>query len=687
MARKRKLSQSSSDFAPSDSDADHDLYTPAKAAGSSRGASTKIAKRAGAPPKKQANKKARRGKAVADDALNDDEEELVEEGRVLPHAVSTHTITQAKAIREALLSWYDTVHEARGMPWRKPFDHGWSAEQRAQRAYEVWISEIMLQQTQVVTVIPYYNKWMAKFPTIKDLARSDIDTVNGLWKGLGYYSRAARILQGAQKAVKELSGRLPNNAKDMEASIPGIGRYSAGAICSIAYNQCVPVLDGNVHRLLSRFLALHTPPKAKQALDVLWEGAAAMVEGADRPGDTNQALIELGATICKVHDPQCASCPLQPWCTAHARQQAASKVPSDASVPSSEQELPDIEDLCTLCRPLPIPSSVTSYPMKVERKKAREELDVVSVIEWRATLDEYDDRWTLLVRRPEGGLLAGLHEFPTTPNVSVTSPQDMADCAQSSLRQLLVHPPPLSCSPAARNPPRRSVKPGPPSDSEEEEEEGVDDLRIAKTKPAGDVLHIFSHIRKTYRVQWVLLLGGSGRVDHSDQPQASVQAPDAEDQQPSSVSFQHGGRDPGSAEDRLPVTALPPALHPSPRSLTPAEQAVKPKGKAKSKQANGLTATAKRKKLIAADSVREPTRLEAMWVRMDDVPDANPDVDTSLLAVHDVPFPPLLRMRRRPLKKSSQPSLSSGGISLVNIRMHRRFNFIVLVTSSSPGRG
>ena len=121
----------------------------------------------------------------------------------------------------------------------------------------------MLQQTQVATVIPYYNNWMTKyvrvplsehsssnlaltpfrFPTIKDLAASDIDTVNSLWKGLGYYSRAARLLSGAQKAVKELDGRLPDNAKDMQAKIPGIGRYSAGAICSIAYNQCAPVVS------------------------------------------------------------------------------------------------------------------------------------------------------------------------------------------------------------------------------------------------------------------------------------------------------------------------------------------------------------------------------------------------------------------------------------------------------------
>ncbi|KIJ15472.1 hypothetical protein PAXINDRAFT_133470, partial [Paxillus involutus ATCC 200175] len=157
------------------------------------------------------------------------------------HPASWHVVKCVDAIRKSLLEWYDRIHEVRGMPWRKTYDPSLDKDGRAQRAYEVWVSEIMLQQTQVVTVIPYYNKWMAKFPTIKDLAASDIEIVNGLWKGLGYYSRAARLLSGAQKVVKELGGRLPNNAKDMQAEIPGIGRYSAGAICSIAYNQCVPV--------------------------------------------------------------------------------------------------------------------------------------------------------------------------------------------------------------------------------------------------------------------------------------------------------------------------------------------------------------------------------------------------------------------------------------------------------------
>ncbi|KAI0634857.1 DNA glycosylase [Trametes polyzona] len=434
-------------------------------------------------------------------------------GSAHPHAPSLHILSNPGPSRAALLQWYDGVHAARGMPWRKPYQHSWGTEEKAQRAYEVWVSEIMLQQTQVATVIPYYNRWMERFPTIRDLAASDIDTVNSLWKGLGYYSRAARLLSGAQKAVKEFGGRLPDNAQDMESKIPGIGRYSAGAICSIAYNQCVPVLDGNVHRLMSRLLALHASPKAKQTLDVLWAGASAFVKDADRPGDVNQALIELGSTVCKVRDPACLSCPLRPWCAAYEHQEREGKEDKGTkdAAPSAGHAVPDIEELCTLCEPLPAGSPVTAYPMKAEKKKAREELDIVNVIEWRR--HAAGERWFLLVRRPEGGLLAGLHEFPTAPNVPVTSSTSAhIEIADSLLTALLVSPPPApsSATPsdgqAARraNPPSSTRSPGP--------------LRVAKIVPAGDVLHIFSHIRKTYRVQWVVLEGGS-----SDDPPALVQ--------------------------------------------------------------------------------------------------------------------------------------------------------------------
>ncbi|KAJ7096736.1 DNA glycosylase [Mycena belliarum] len=396
---------------------------------------------------------------------------------VSSHAKAIHAIRAegVAPIRAALLKWYSTVHASRNMPWRKPFDLTLNREERAQRAYEVWISEIMLQQTQVATVIPYYNRWMEKYPTIRDLAGASIDQVNSLWKGLGYYSRASRLLVGAQKAVAEYAGRLPDNAKDMQSKIPGIGRYSAGAICSIAYGENVPVLDGNVNRLLSRFLALHAPPKAKTTLDILWNAAGAMVQNLasiEYPGDVNQALIELGSTVCKVRDPDCASCPLRPWCAAHATPMPVS----------------DIEDLCTLCEPLVGEAGATAYPMRADKKKSREELDIVHVLEWR----NGSDRQFLLVRRPEGGLLAGLDEFPTSPNVAAST----SKARQLKIAQEIV---PTFLHGSARLQDVAGDSDGSGASAS---------LRIAKVQPVGDVLHVFSHIRKTYRVQWVLLEGG-----------------------------------------------------------------------------------------------------------------------------------------------------------------------------------
>ncbi|KAH8998009.1 DNA glycosylase [Lactarius akahatsu] len=429
-------------------------------------------------PIPSSNKRSRRRRPLAARKAPSASQTVVSETYDTPHSLSQHSISSPGLMRPPLLEWYSRVHATRGMPWRKPFDPSLDADARAQRAYEVWISEIMLQQTQVATVIPYYNRWMESFPTIKDLAASDIDTVNSMWKGLGYYSRAARLLAAAKKVVEELDGRLPDNAKDMETLIPGVGRYTAGAICSIAFNEQVPVLDGNVSRLISRFLAIHAPPKSKASLDLLWKGAQAIVEGATCAGDVNQALIELGSTVCKPLKPDCGSCPLRPWCRAR---QISEK---------EEVENGDIEDLCNVCDPIPVSEgldapSVTTYPMKVERKKQREELNVVSVVEWRND----DDRWFLLCRRPEGGLLAGLHEFPTSPEVPTSiSPSEESETAMTLLSSLIKSP--LDpCSGA-------------------EDTAGSTTVRLVKIERAGDVLHVFSHIRKTYRVQWVVLEGG-----------------------------------------------------------------------------------------------------------------------------------------------------------------------------------
>ncbi|KAJ3813083.1 DNA glycosylase [Lentinula aff. lateritia] len=374
------------------------------------------------------------------------------------HPKSSHIVSSPLPIRKALLKWYATVCTDRGMPWRKPHDVNLDMKEQAQRAYEVWVSEVMLQQTQVATVIPYFNAWMKK--SVADLAESSVDEVNALWKGLGYYSRASRLLAAAQIVVRDYQGRLPSNAKEMEAHIPGIGRYSAGAISSIAYGERVPVLDGNVHRLFSRFLVLHAPPKSKATQDILWAAATAMVEheydDADHPGDINQALIELGSTICR------------------------------------HQSLPDIEDLCELCEPLTEENGVMAYPMKAKKKKARVELDVVSIVEWRSI----DDRQFLLVRRPDKGLLAGLYEFPTTNMASASALMEMAsDSVHQHLLDVLKDPV-LPCKEKSL----QNLEPKCYSSPE---------YCVVNVTPMGDVSHVFSHIKKTYRVQWVVIEGGT----------------------------------------------------------------------------------------------------------------------------------------------------------------------------------
>ncbi|KIJ39008.1 hypothetical protein M422DRAFT_68891 [Sphaerobolus stellatus SS14] len=406
---------------------------------------------------------------------------------VHPHSGSLHVLRSIQTLRAELLKWFDKVRDVRGMPWRQPFPE--SSESRAQRAYEVWVSEIMLQQTQVATVIPYYNRWMEKFPTIHDLAASDIDTVNGLWKGLGYYSRAARLLSGAKKVVSEFEGKLPADVKILEKEIPGIGRYSAGAICSIAHGLCVPVLDGNVHRLLSRVLAIYASPKAKRTLDLLWAGAEEMVKESGNPGDVNQALIELGSTVCKVKDPICESCPLKAGCGAYQYAKGSASVPMD------------IEDLCEICEPIPKGISVTRFPMKAIKKKARVETDAVNVVQWNGD----GQRYFALIRRPDGGLLAGLYEFPTLENIDEDK-KDILELPHSILDSLLSNPPP-------RYERRKGKRPASSSNG--------DNLQITDIQDLGNTIHIFSHIKKTYRIISVILQGGSSppalRIDDLQQ--------------------------------------------------------------------------------------------------------------------------------------------------------------------------
>ncbi len=214
-------------------------------------------------------------------------------------------IGNAATIRRRLLAWFDK--HRRDLPWRaKPG--------KTPNAYHVLVSEAMLQQTQVATVIPYFTRFITACPTVQALAKADEQTVLRLWQGLGYYRRARNLHAAAQTIVNDHAGRVPDNVPDL-LSLPGVGRYTAGAIASIAYDTRAPILDGNVARVLSRLCLIDSPIDATDTRKRLWSLAEALVPPG-RPGDYNQAMMELGALVCAKANPSCKSCPLSKQCQA-----------------------------------------------------------------------------------------------------------------------------------------------------------------------------------------------------------------------------------------------------------------------------------------------------------------------------------------------------------------------------------
>ena len=206
-------------------------------------------------------------------------------------------------IAPLLLAWYD--RHARTLPWRGIHD-----------PYRTWVSETMLQQTRVETVIGYYARFLQRFPTVAELAAAPEDDVLKMWEGLGYYSRARNLHKGAKQVVTEYGGVIPSSVEELR-KISGIGPYTAGAIASIAFDQPVPAVDGNVIRVVSRLRGIRENvgvPSVRRAL----EGEASALVPADRPGDFNQAVMDLGATICTPGTPSCEKCPLQAECDAYA---------------------------------------------------------------------------------------------------------------------------------------------------------------------------------------------------------------------------------------------------------------------------------------------------------------------------------------------------------------------------------
>jgi A/G-specific adenine glycosylase len=202
-----------------------------------------------------------------------------------------------------VLAWFDQ-HGRHDLPWQHP-----------RSAYRVWVAEVMLQQTQVQTVIPYYLRFLQRFPTLVDVANADLDDVLALWSGLGYYSRARNLHRSAQICAERHRGELPAEFEAISA-LPGIGRSTAAAILAQAHGQRLPILDGNVRRVLSRYRAVVGDPTSSAVLQQLWSLAAALLPET-RLADYTQALMDLGATVCVRRRPACASCPLSADCDAH----------------------------------------------------------------------------------------------------------------------------------------------------------------------------------------------------------------------------------------------------------------------------------------------------------------------------------------------------------------------------------
>ena len=195
-----------------------------------------------------------------------------------------------------LLKWWDK-YGRKDMPW-----------QQAPNAYKIWVSEVMLQQTQVTTVIPYFHRFMQRFLNVEQLARADLDEVLHHWTGLGYYSRARNLHRSAQIIVSDFNAEIPSNPATLE-QLPGIGRSTAGAIAAQAYHLQVPILDGNVKRVLSRLYCVEGWTGESKTQKILWQHATALTP-EKRVKDYTQAIMDLGATLCSRSKPQCEQCPV-----------------------------------------------------------------------------------------------------------------------------------------------------------------------------------------------------------------------------------------------------------------------------------------------------------------------------------------------------------------------------------------
>eukprot|EP00172_Hildenbrandia_rubra_P003801 Plantae.Rhodophyta-Hildenbrandia_rubra.ctg6572.p1 GENE.Plantae.Rhodophyta-Hildenbrandia_rubra.ctg6572~~Plantae.Rhodophyta-Hildenbrandia_rubra.ctg6572.p1 ORF type:complete len:527 (+),score=61.02 Plantae.Rhodophyta-Hildenbrandia_rubra.ctg6572:2370-3950(+) len=375
-------------------------------------------------------------------------------------APSTFSEQDVMKLREQLLPWYSKEH--RKLPWRpvplydtqsgkirkfQGVDH--LAPHDPGAPYAIWVSEVMSQQTRISVVCEYYKRWMAEFPTVQDLAKAPIEKINELWAGLGYYRRGRMLHKGASEVVTKYNGDLPTDVKSL-MKIPGIGRYTAGAIASIAFNKCVPLVDGNVERVFARLrpgcARIVESAKQSKKSEHYWELAAKVVGDIECAGDLNQSLMELGATVCTPKRPRCSSCPLKNQCGAYAEAKGKKVKPEEY---------------------------VIRYPVKRTAQKCKVREEIVSVCVVCRKPEKGPEPQYLMLQRPKSGLLAGLWEFPSVIRDSGMELEILSKKVEEKVQSLLI-------------------------DAQD------------KTKPiglkfieCGEVVHIFSHIRQRLLVRRV----------------------------------------------------------------------------------------------------------------------------------------------------------------------------------------
>lgn len=445
------------------------------------------------------------------------------------HPPSYHPplLLTSPSTRASLLTWFTSVSAARSMPWRRPFLPPLTTPPPilAQRAYEVYISEIMLQQTRVATVISYWTAWMKRFPTLQALADAEEDEVLTAWRGLGYYSRARRV-HAAAKMCKERG--LPDSVEGL-MGVPGVGRYTAGAVAAIVFGRGEAMVDGNVVRVLSRQMGVYCEGGEGR----VWEAAGELVKvvvvdgGEERgamAGLWGQALMELGSTVC-TPKPNCGGCPITATCRAYEEGDRLSR----------GERLGDVED-CGVCVPFEgeevavtakgkgvspffagaageetgrmdiIVDHARKFPLRKPKKKVREEETLVCAVR-RASDGAY-----LIHRRPEKGMLAGLWELPSLilPSTNDSEAEARKVKAMSYVESLVGSPGGVKAVKGKRKRDRPSLR-------------QVADL--------GSVPWLFSHLKLTMHVQLFEVDGGVEADTEPDDAQSRWASADEVEQQ------------------------------------------------------------------------------------------------------------------------------------------------------------